>query len=105
MEKRLKKIRISSGLEIDDISRATCITARYLKAIEEGDFSDIPGDIYTRGYIKEYAKYLGVPFSEAIKEYEAYLKKNGNRGNNFRGHSTGGKNFLRSLYILFLPEQ
>ena len=75
MEKSLKKIRISTGLEIDDISRATCITTRYIRAIEEGDFSEIPGDIYTRGYIKEYAKYLGIPFSEAIKEYEAYLKK------------------------------
>ena len=102
MEKRLKKIRISSGLEIDDIARATCITARYLKAIEEGDFSEIPGDIYTRGYIKEYAKYLGVPFSEALKEYEAYLKKNGNGDNNSRVHSEGGKNFLRSLYIYSL---
>jgi cytoskeletal protein RodZ len=99
VEKRLKKIRISSGLEIDDISRATCITARYLKALEEGDFSEIPGDIYTRGYIKEYAKYLGVPFSEAIKEYEAYLKKKRNGDNNSRGRSAGGKNFLRSLNI------
>ena len=99
MEKRLKNIRISSGLEIDDISRATCITARYLKALEEGDFSEIPGDIYTRGYIKEYAKYLGVSFSEAIKEYESYLTKKRNEGNKSPRYSVGGKNFLRSFNI------
>ena len=99
MEKRLKKIRISSGLEIGDISRATCITTRYIRAIEEGDFSEIPGDIYTRGYIKEYAKYLGVPFSEAIRDFESYLAKKRDEDINSQGHSAGGKNFLQSLNI------
>jgi cytoskeleton protein RodZ len=74
MAKGLKEIRTSSGLEIGDVARATCITSRYLKAIEDGDYSQIPADIYARGYIREYAKYLGVPYPEAIKEYESYLK-------------------------------
>jgi len=94
VEKRLKEIRISSGLEIGDISRATCITTRYIRAIEEGDFSEIPGDVYTRGYIKEYAKYLGIPFSEAILEYDAYLKKNSAEDTVTTVHNGGKKNFL-----------
>ncbi len=94
VEKRLKKIRISSGLEIGDISRATCITTRYIRAIEEGDFSEIPGEIYARGYIKEYAKYIGIPFSEAIKEYESYLTKKRDGDNNSPGRSAGEGNFL-----------
>jgi cytoskeletal protein RodZ len=100
VEKSLKKIRISSGLEINDISKATCITARYLKAIEERKFSEIPGDIYTRGYIKEYAKYLGVSFSEAIEEYEAYLKKNSNEDCSSPDHSVWGRNFRISVILL-----
>jgi len=75
VKKSLKEIRKSSGLEIGDIARATCITTRYIQAIEEGDFSEIPADIYARGYIRQYAQYLGVPFPEAIKEYETYLEK------------------------------
>ena len=73
MAKGLKEIRESSGLKIGDVSRATCICLRYLEAIEEGDFSEIPADVYARGYIRGYANYPGVPLPEAFKEYEAYL--------------------------------
>ena len=74
MAKGLKELRQSSGVEIGDISRKTFINSRYLRAIEEGDFSLLPGDIYVRGYIKEFARCLGVPFREAIKDYENYLR-------------------------------
>jgi len=76
MMKRLKEIRQSSGVELGDISRKTFINSRYLRAIEEGDFSVVPGEIYVRGYIKEFARCLGVPFREAIKDYENYLRGN-----------------------------
>jgi cytoskeleton protein RodZ len=75
MARALKEIRTLSGLEIADVARATCIAIRYLKAIEEGDYSQMPADIYARGYIKEYARCLGIPYPEAIREYESYLKK------------------------------
>jgi cytoskeleton protein RodZ len=62
------------GVDIGDISRSTCINPRYLKATEEGNFSALPGDIYARGYIREYARCLGIPFPDAVREYENYLK-------------------------------
>jgi cytoskeletal protein RodZ len=74
VKNRLKEIRMSCGVDIGDISRSTCINPRYLKAIEEGDFSRLPGDVYARGYIREYARCLGIPFPEAVREYENYLK-------------------------------
>jgi cytoskeletal protein RodZ len=74
LDKGLKQIRVSRGFDIGDISRITCINPRYLRAIEEGNFSFLPGDVYARGYIREYARCLGVPFPEAVREYENYLK-------------------------------
>jgi cytoskeletal protein RodZ len=74
VKNRLKEIRMSCGVDICDISRSTCINPRYLKAIEEGDFSRLPGDVYARGYIREYARCVGIPFREAVREYENYLK-------------------------------
>jgi cytoskeletal protein RodZ len=74
VKNRLKEIRMSCGVDIGDISRSTCINPRYLSAIEEGDFSRLPGDIYARGYIREYARCLGIPFPEAVREYENYVK-------------------------------
>jgi cytoskeletal protein RodZ len=74
VKNRLKEIRMSCSVDIGDISRSTCINPRYLRAIEEGDFSRLPGDIYARGYIREYARCLGIPFPEAVREYENYVK-------------------------------
>lgn len=98
MAKGLKEYRESSGIEICDVSRATCICSRYIKAIEEGVFSEVPAEIYTRGYIKEYAKYLGVPFPEAIKPYETYLKS---RLASKSGYVEKRRNFLQLLSSVF----
>lgn len=96
MDKGLEEHRLSSGLDIVDISRATGINVRYLRAIEKGDFAVVPGDIYVRGYVREYAKYLGIPYVEAISEYEAYLrKKNYGVGRGMRSSARG--NFLVKL--------
>ena len=100
MAKELKEIRESSGLKIGDVSRATCIYSRYLEAIEEGDFSKIPADVYARGYIRGYANYLGVPLPEAFKEYETYLGKKRTGDNN--GRIVKRKTFLQLLSSIFL---
>ncbi len=101
MEKRLEEVRLSSGLEIGDISRMTRITTRYLRAIERGDFSVLPGDIYVRGYIREYAKCLGVPFSEAIREYEVYLGSRERVENDSGSSGDEGGKILPKLTRLF----
>lgn len=100
MAKGLKEIRKSYGLKIEDVSRATCISSRYLEAIEEGDFSKIPADIYTRGYIRGYANYLGVPLPEAFKEFETYLENKRPAENN--GRIVKKKTFLQILSGMFL---
>ncbi len=100
MAKGLKETRESSGLKIGDVSLATCICSRYLEAIEEGDFSKIPADVYSRGYIRGYANYLGVPFTEAFKEYETYLENNRSGDNN--GRIVKRKTFLQLLSSMFL---
>ncbi len=101
---RLKEIRVSRGIKIGDISDMTRISLRYLAAIEEGEFCRLPGDIYARGYIREYARCLGVPFRDAISEYESYLEKE--KGcENSRPLNTERKTFLRKLNGLFLHRE
>ena len=100
MSKGLKESRESCGLKIGDVSRATCICSRYLKAIEEGDFSKIPAGVYARGYIRGYANYLGVPFPEAFEEYETYLENN--RSGDKNGLIAKRKTFLQLLSSVFL---
>jgi len=100
MAKGLKEIRESYGLKIGDVSKATYIYSRYLEAIEEGDFSKIPADVYARGYIRGYANYLGVPLPEAFKEYETYLENKKSGDNN--GRIVKRKTFLQLLSSIFL---
>jgi cytoskeletal protein RodZ len=97
VEKGLRELRIAVGLDIVDISRKTGITSRYLTAIEKGDFAALPGDIYVRGYIKEYAKCLGIPFPEALEEYETYLRKKRRDERNRAGEGVRSSNILLKL--------
>jgi cytoskeletal protein RodZ len=73
MANPLKEQREKLGKDIKDVARITRIKAGYLKAIEEEDFVKLPVEVYTKGYIREYAKYLGYPSDAAIAPYEAYL--------------------------------
>lgn len=69
----LKERREELGKNIKEIAKITRVRANYLKAIEEEEFSTLPIPVYTKGYIKEYAKFLGVPVDLALAPYERYL--------------------------------
>ncbi len=71
----LKDRREKLGKTIEEIAKATRIKGSYLRAIEDGDFSKLPVEVYTRGYIREYARFLGVSPDIAIASYEAYIEE------------------------------
>ena len=52
----LSTIRGNRGITLEQISDATKIAVRLLAAIEQGDFSKLPGGIYNTSYIRQYAK-------------------------------------------------
>ena len=74
MAKLLIHKRSETGLPLSEITRITRIKESYLKAIEEEEFPKLPIEVYTRGYIREYAKFLGVLPEEALVPYERYLE-------------------------------
>jgi hypothetical protein len=74
MAKLLTHKRNETGLPLSEIARITRIKESYLKAIEEEEFPKLPIEVYTRGYIREYAKFLGIPPEEALIPYERYLE-------------------------------
>jgi flagellar biosynthesis protein FlhG len=66
----LRKVRELRGLELGDISQRTKISERYLRAIEEERFGDMPAAVYVRGYVLEYARVLRI---DAHRVTETYL--------------------------------
>jgi cytoskeletal protein RodZ len=65
----LKRRREERGITLNDISEATRIGTRFLKAIETDNFSILPGGIYTRNFIRSFAEQVGMGEDEAMTLY------------------------------------
>lgn len=65
----LRSEREKKGLTIKDIEKATSIRALYLSAIEEDNYSIVPGEVYLKGFIRNYANYLGLDSQKIIDVY------------------------------------
>lgn len=57
---RLRQERIDQGLTIEHVVEKTKISRRNLRAIEDGDTSDLPHAVYAKGFVRNYAGFLGV---------------------------------------------
>ncbi len=62
-----KKAREEKGLTIKDVSIQTNIGSKFIKAIENNDFTVFPGEAYTVGFIRNYAEFLKVEPEKVIK--------------------------------------
>jgi len=65
----LREKREKRGISLAEISEATRIGTRFLKAIETDNFSILPGGIFTRSFIRAYAKHVGMNEDDAIGLY------------------------------------
>lgn len=69
---KLKTARESKGYAIDNISRDTNISGRYLEALEREDFSVFPGEPYILGFLRNYSAYLELDVNEILSLYRSY---------------------------------
>jgi hypothetical protein len=65
----LRKERERRKLSLEDVSIATKIGTRFLRAIEEEHFDQLPGGIFNKGFIRAYARQVGVDENRAVTEY------------------------------------
>ena len=67
----LKSSRLKSKKSLEDISSELCIRKIYLTALEEGDYETLPPIPYGVGYVRTYARYLGLNPERAVKLYKS----------------------------------
>jgi len=65
----LRKVREARGMELNEISQRTKISERYLRALEDEQFTDMPAAVYVRGYVTEYARALRLDPQRAAASY------------------------------------
>jgi cytoskeletal protein RodZ len=65
----LRAARQARGISIDDVSRVTKVSPSLLRAIEENAFDTIPGGVFTRGYLRAYARQVGLDPDALVQRY------------------------------------
>ncbi len=73
---QLKKARQGQGIPLKEISKILGIKEKYLLAIEDGLYSELPGDIYALEFIKKYALFLKIDPRKAGRFYSEEKKNN-----------------------------
>jgi cytoskeletal protein RodZ len=65
----LRAAREARGVDLARVERDTKIRARYLAALETGEYRDLPGAVYTKGFLRNYGAYLGLDAEYLIDLY------------------------------------
>jgi cytoskeletal protein RodZ len=65
----LRHARTRKGLTLEQLARATKISISQLEALEVNDFDRLPASIYTRGFLRAYAREVDLDPEEIVDEY------------------------------------
>jgi nitrogen fixation protein FixH len=69
LPERLFTARERKGVDLYRAERETKIRARYLAALERGDYKELPGAVYTKGFLRNYALYLGLDPDDVLLQW------------------------------------
>lgn len=72
---KLRRERELRGITLEEVAVATKIGTRNLRALEEEKFAQLPGGIFNKGFVRAYARYVGIDEEQAISDYVAAIKE------------------------------
>src|SRR5215475_6866553 len=67
---RLKRERELREVTLEEVSKATRISERFLQALENEDWERLPGGVFGRGFVRSIARYLGLGEENFLAEYD-----------------------------------
>jgi cytoskeleton protein RodZ len=68
----LRDLRTRRGVSLDELARTTRVAQRYLQALENDAFEELPAPVFIRGFIRAYCQALGEPPHEALVYYDGH---------------------------------
>ncbi len=70
---KLRQAREVRGISISEVAEQTRISPLYLEAIDADNYKTLPGGIFNKGFVRSYAKYVGVDEQEALQDYSQLI--------------------------------
>jgi cytoskeletal protein RodZ len=67
----LRRERENRSIALGDVSRTTKIPVRSLERLEAGEYESLPGEVFVRGFIKSYARCVGIDDENALLVYDS----------------------------------
>jgi cytoskeleton protein RodZ len=71
----LREARENKGLTLAEVQEKTRINSRFLAALEEGDYSRLPTPVHVRGFLRNYARFLGLDPLPLVERYERVMEQ------------------------------
>ena len=68
---RLRREREMRGITLDEITESTKISRRHLEALEREHFEQLPGGVFNKGFVRAYARFLGIDEDQAVADYSS----------------------------------
>jgi len=75
----LRRIRVSLGIELEEIAATTKINEHHLRAIESNRYDQLPPPVYLRGFLKQIAKCLSLDGGHVADSYTARMRESSAR--------------------------
>jgi hypothetical protein len=73
----LREARTERGVELSEVERATKIRVKFLEAMEDDRWEDLPAPVYARGFLDIYSRYLGLDHRALLEEYSKTVEAKG----------------------------
>ena len=71
----LRREREAREVSLKEISNATKISVEFLQAIENNEFEKLPAEVFVIGFIRNYARYLGLNEDDVIHMYKEFIQE------------------------------
>ncbi len=65
----LYNARVARNIDLRDAAQQTRINIQYLAALEQEDFTKLPGEVFVKGFLKNYCRFLNLDEAEVMKKY------------------------------------
>jgi cytoskeletal protein RodZ len=95
----LKEARQNKEVSLEEVEEELKIRRKYLQALEEEDFSSMPPEVYVKGFLRNYAIYLGLDPEEVRDLYYKGRPVEKGRKPDFLGAETGPRSFPMDMSL------